>query len=112
MYIVPGCESDSRPEISAILCWMASCPLRVGETYLLHHTTKTLKTMAIAIERIIYTPYTTTQKTELRLNEIGRVKIELQYSGVFDHYQAILSTGGFVLLHQDGGGTVASGVVC
>ena len=65
-------------ELAATLCWLGDAPARAGATYLLKHTTRTVRARLDAIEdRLDVTTLERAPAAELELNAIGRVRLRL-----------------------------------
>lgn len=48
----------------------------------------------------------------LEMNDIGRVSVRVLKSLVFDHYDEVRATGGFILIDESTNQTVAAGMIC
>ena len=102
-----------RREVDATLCWFDETEaLTVGKTYLLKHTTRTVKARVDAVvNRVDVETLATEDVDELRLNEIGRVQLRLGQPIFADPYADNRATGSFVLIDQHSNDTVAAGIV-
>lgn len=96
----------------AYLCWMGEQPLRVGQPYVLLHTSRDVQAF---VERIEYRVDVDTLHREsadtLSLNEIGRVEIVTARPLFFDSYRMNSATGSFVLIDPATNVTVAGGMI-
>lgn len=99
-------------DLEAIICWMDEKRISNGNTYLLKHTTKTVKAR---ITRILYRIDVNTlhrEKTQtLSLNDIARVEIKTLSSVFFDSYRTNSGTGSFILIDPHSSNTVAAGMI-
>jgi bifunctional enzyme CysN/CysC len=96
----------------AHLVWMQSEPLDLGRTYLLKHTTQTVRADVDRVHgrRDMDTLEEVAADT-LTLNEIGRVTITAHRELFLDPYDANRETGSFILIDTISNGTVAAGMV-
>lgn len=96
----------------AILCWMDEQGLSPATSYILKHTTRTVKAY---ISKIIYKIDVNTLHREpaesFGLNEIGRVEITTAAPVFFDAYKLNHSTGSFILIDPLTNATVAAGLI-
>ena len=77
------------PRAAATLCWLGDAPARAGATYLLKHTTRTVRAKLDAIEdRLDVTTLERAPADELELNAIGRVRLRLGGELAADPYAA------------------------
>ncbi|HTJ42577.1 MAG TPA: sulfate adenylyltransferase subunit CysN [Kofleriaceae bacterium] len=98
--------------LDAHLVWMNERPLDPERSYLLKHTTRTVRAEVSRIEGVI-DPDTLTPApaARLRLNDIGRVTIKT-YQPIFaDAYRANRATGAFILIDSLTNDTVAAGMI-
>ena len=96
----------------AHLVWMQSEPLDLGRTYLLKHTTQTVRAEVDRVHgrRDMDTLEEVAADT-LTLNEIGRVTITAHRELFLDPYETNRETGSFILIDTISNGTVAAGMV-
>ncbi len=101
---------DSRFE--AYLCWMNEEEMEPDKPYIIMHTTRTAQAF---VKEIIYRMNVDTISREdagkLKLNEIGRVKIQTSQPLFFDPYQINQKTGSFVLIDPATNVTVGAGMI-
>jgi len=99
-------------ELRATLCWLGDAPARPGATYLLKHTTRTVRARLDAIEdRLDVTTLERTGSDELELNAIGRVRLRLGGELAPDPYALSRATGAFILIDESSNDTVGAGMV-
>ena len=112
------CRPHNAPavaqDIEAMICWMdESQPLRVGGKYLIKHTTQTAKTVVRGLQyRLdVNTLHRDETASELRLNEIGRVRLRTTRPLLADEYRRNRTTGGFIIIDEGTNRTVAAGMI-
>lgn len=112
------CSSQDSPKtettLSATICWMDDQrAMNEGEVYRIKQTTRSAKAVVKDIEeRFNVTTLTGEPNPEsLRLNEIGRINLQLSSTLVFDDYTTNRTTGSFVLINQATNATVAAGMI-
>ena len=96
----------------AYLCWMGSEEMRPDRQYLIMHTTRTIRAV---FDKVIYRMNVDTMNREaadeLKLNEIGRVKVITGDSLFVDAYQLNQKTGSFIVIDSDTNLTVGAGMI-
>jgi sulfate adenylyltransferase large subunit len=103
---------ESSRELAATLCWLGDAPARPGGTYLLKHTTRTVRAKLDAIEdRLDVTTLERAPADELELNAIGRVRLRLGGELAADPYAVSRATGAFILIDEGTNDTVGAGMV-
>ncbi|MEA2747298.1 MAG: bifunctional enzyme CysN/CysC [Myxococcales bacterium] len=116
-------ESDlprSATDLEADLVWMSERALDPGKTYLLKHTTRTVRA-AIEVTRLVIPggelhgvdPETLEAAPAkiLALNDIGRVRVRCRAPIFFDPYRVNRGTGAFILIDSVTNDTVAAGMI-
>ena len=99
-------------DVRASLVWLHPDALKVGKTYLLKHTTQTIKARVSVIEHKIDIETLAQQRaTHLDMNEIGVVLIEATRALIFDPYRQNRSTGSFILIDPATHATVGAGMI-
>jgi len=109
-------DRDPRPTVvrslTATVCWLAEQPLRAGDRFALRHGTRDIPAVVDAVEtRLDITTLKHDQSDELQLNDIGAIRLRTAEPVPVDPYQLNRSTGAFLLVDEDGGATVAAGMV-
>jgi bifunctional enzyme CysN/CysC len=101
-----------RREIDAILVWMNDSVLQVGKVYLVKHTTNLVKGVVSNLNFRI-NPNTLSHESaeDLKLNEIGRVELELFKPIFCDEYTRNRQTGSFIVIDPMSNATVAAGMI-
>ena len=99
-------------ELTATVCWLGDAPARPGATYLLKHTTRTVRAKLAAIEhRLDVTSLERAPADELALNAIGRVRLRTGAEVMADPYAVNRATGAFILIDEATNDTVGAGMV-
>ena len=97
---------------TAALVWMDAQPLDLNRTYLLKHTSRTVKARVAALHhRINMQTLDTEPATTLELNSIGLVAVETTLPLFLDTYATQRRTGSFILIDAVTHATVAAGMV-
>jgi sulfate adenylyltransferase large subunit len=95
--------ADAQPHkatrFKATVVWMHATPLRVGATYLLKHTTQTVRATVAEIRSRIDVEHLEERATDkLSLNDIGEVVIETSRPILADLYRENRTTGSLILI--------------
>ena len=97
---------------AAALVWMNEQPLDAGKSYLLKHTSQTVKARITAIRhRVNMQTLDAEPAATLELNSIGVVNVETTRPLFLDPYVANRLTGSFILIDPVSHATVAAGMV-
>ncbi len=112
--IVPSHQLPKQARnVDAMLVWMSETDLDTEKTYLMKHTTRTLRTnvseVAWSIE--LSTLETQNDKQALALNEIGLVRLAAHGTVCFDAYAENRNSGAFILVDSISNNTVAAGML-
>src|SRR4051794_13900027 len=98
--------------IDARLVWMDHQPLDLRRQYLVKHTTQWVKAQVRYVRyRVDVNSFQRHPASELKLNEIGTVVIDLHSPLFVDQYRRNRATGSFVLVDPISNATVAAGMV-
>jgi len=96
----------------AAVVWMNTEPLDPGKTYLLKHTSQTVKARVRKIQhRVNMQTLEPEPAATLELNSIGVVEVETTRPLFLDPYTAQRVTGSFILIDAASHATVAAGMV-
>jgi bifunctional enzyme CysN/CysC len=110
---VGGAPALAR-EVEATICWMTDQPLRAGGRYAIKHATHAAR--AIVEEVVdhvdVHTLKADPSASELRLNDIGRVRLRTSKPLAFDPYTRNRATGSFILIDEATNDTVGAGMIC
>jgi bifunctional enzyme CysN/CysC len=112
-------ESDAPVEsnrLHARIFWLSPEPLRVGARYRLKLVTQNVECEIVALSNV--TDVATldraaTDRSELRINEVGEVTLQTRAPLVFDNHDRVSALGRFILADDNGlvGGGVVSGAL-
>jgi sulfate adenylyltransferase large subunit len=108
--------SAQPPKVSnrfaATLVWFNELPLRLEKSYLLKHTTRTVRAEIKTLRnRLNINTFDQEEASTLHLNEIGVVEIETSSPVYFDPYQENAITGSLLLIDPATNATVAAGMI-
>jgi sulfate adenylyltransferase subunit 1 len=106
---LPGRGAD----LHARICWMHLRPLQAGKKYFLKHATQTVQAVVTQLESRINmaTFEAEPEPSELKINDIGVIRLKTSKPIVFDGYSTNRLTGSFVLIEQGTNATVAAGML-
>ncbi len=104
---------DQQQEIDAMICWLGNKPLEVGCKYAIKHTSKD---GSVIIQDLIYQVDLNTltrdgKISELKTNDIGRIKMKSSVPLFKDSYRQNKITGSFILIDQGTYNTVGAGMI-
>ncbi|WP_306204799.1 sulfate adenylyltransferase subunit CysN [Actinoplanes sp. RD1] len=112
------CRPHNAPavaqDIEAMVCWMdETAPLRIGGKYTIKHTTRTARTVVRGLQYKldVNTLHRDEDAPELKLNEIGRVRLRTTVPLLADEYRRNRTTGGFILIDEATNRTVGAGMI-
>ncbi|MDH7481136.1 MAG: sulfate adenylyltransferase subunit CysN [Armatimonadota bacterium] len=99
-------------ELEAMLIWMHEEPLRLDRQYLIKHTTTTARGRFFDLKYVI-DPSTLHRQpaTNLKLNDIGRISMQLFRPILCDEYQRNRQTGCFIVIDPQTNFTVGAGLI-
>ncbi|HQO13892.1 MAG TPA: sulfate adenylyltransferase subunit CysN [Smithellaceae bacterium] len=99
-------------KLEAIICWMDDNPMKTGTSFIMKHTTRSVRAV---IKSIVYRIDVNTLHRDnvdmFSLNDIGRVEITLATPVFFDPYKINHATGRFILIDPLTDRTVAAGMI-
>jgi sulfate adenylyltransferase subunit 1 len=111
------CRPQNAPkpnqDIDAMVCWMATEPLRPRQKLAIKHTTRSGRAL---VKDVIYrldvnSLHRDLETRELALNEIGRVQLRTTVPLLCDPYEKNRTTGSFILIDEATGATVGAGMI-
>jgi sulfate adenylyltransferase large subunit len=108
--------ADAQPHkasrFRATVVWMHATPLRAGATYLLKHTTQTVRATVTEIRTRIDVEHLEERASEkLSLNDIGEVVIETTKPLLADLYRENRTTGSLILIDPADNATAGAGMI-
>jgi sulfate adenylyltransferase subunit 1 len=98
--------------VIADVCWLSEEPLDLRRKYWLKHTTRQVAARVTRIDTLL--DINTQEKRPadaLKLNGIGSITLNVQQPLAADSYDAIRSTGSFILIDEVTHQTVAAGMI-
>ncbi|MGX7669802.1 sulfate adenylyltransferase subunit CysN [Plantactinospora sp. DSM 117369] len=112
------CRPTNAPavaqDIEAMICWMDETrPLRVGGKYAIKHTTRSARAVVRNLRYLldVNSLHRDEAATELKLNEIGRVRLRTTVPLLADEYRRNRTTGGFIVIDESTNRTVGAGMI-
>ncbi|MGI5145691.1 sulfate adenylyltransferase subunit CysN [Plantactinospora sp. CA-294935] len=112
------CRPTNAPavaqDIEAMICWMDETrPLRVGGKYAIKHTTRSARAVIRNLRYLldVNSLHRDESATELKLNEIGRVRLRTTVPLLADEYRRNRTTGGFIVIDESTNRTVGAGMI-
>jgi len=108
----PGSLPQATPRFNAHLVWLHADQMRPGRSYLLKHTTRTVRATISAIRhRIDVNTRAELDASFLQMNDIASVSIETTRPLHFDGYEQDRTMGSFILIDPIHNATVAAGMI-
>jgi selenocysteine-specific translation elongation factor len=115
MLVHPTSVPRAERRFDAMLVWMHERALDLGKSYLLKHTTQTVRAEIEKVDFTVDLESLTEAKAEgqgaLGLNDIGRVTVRAHRPLFIDAYRENRATGAFVLIDSLTNDTVAAGMI-
>ena len=111
MFARPDEEPTVATDVLADLVWMSERALDPERTYLLKHTTRTVRAAIEVREGADPETLGATPPHPLALNDIGRVRVRCRAPIFFDPYRDNRGTGAFILVDSVTNDTVAAGMI-
>ena len=95
-----GQAPEGTKSIQAKICWMDNTPLTAGKTYLLQHGINDQKAKILSIESVLDVEHLTesSERSDIKLNEIGLVNIKTAGELFVDKYADNPLNGSFILI--------------
>jgi bifunctional enzyme CysN/CysC len=112
------CRPNNQPSVSqdidAMICWMDETkPMTVGGKYAIKHTTRSARAVVrdVNYRLDVNSLHRDETVSELRLNEIGRVRLRTTIPLLADEYRRNRNTGGFIVIDEGTNRTVGAGII-
>lgn len=103
---------DVSQEIEVMVSWFDAEPLAIGKRYWLKHTTRQVPVFADTIHYAIDINSLHRQsKTNLEINDVGRVTLKTQAPLAFDAYGKNKTTGSFIIIDEISNTTAGAGII-
>lgn len=109
-------HADNRPLVTdsfeAMLVWMGEEPMLPGKKYDIKRATSYVPgSIPSIVHRVDVNTLEQGPASELKLNEIGRVKVALDAPIALDGYEYNRTTGAFIIIDRLTNGTVGAGMI-
>jgi len=112
MLVKPENQPEGTQDLDVMLCWLNSTPPRPRAKYILKQTTAEARAM---ITEILYKVDVNTlhrdENTDIKMNDIARVKIRATKPLFTDTYNQNRVTGSLILVDETTNETVAAGMI-
>ncbi|MCY1300089.1 Bifunctional enzyme CysN/CysC [compost metagenome] len=109
-------HADNRPQVTdgfdAMLVWMSEEPMLPGKKYDIKRATSYVPgSIPSIVHKVDVNTLEEASASELKLNEIARVKVSLDASIALDGYAQNRTTGAFIVIDRLTNGTVGAGMI-
>ncbi|CAE6897118.1 sulfate adenylyltransferase subunit CysN [Ectopseudomonas khazarica] len=109
-------HADNRPQVTdgfeVMLVWMGEEPMLPGKKYDIKRATSYVPgSIPSIVHRVDVNTLEQGAASELKLNEIGRVKVALDAPIALDGYEHNRTTGAFIVIDRLTNGTVGAGMI-
>ena len=111
------CRPNNQPivgqDLDAMVCWMSERPLLSRGRYAIKHTTRWGRAVVndILYRLDVNTGHRDDTARELRLNDLGRIRLRTTTPILYDPYRRNRVTGSFILVDEANNTTVAAGML-
>jgi sulfate adenylyltransferase subunit 1 len=110
--IVKGQQASVSDSFSAEVVWMDESPLSISKEYLFKVGTKSTYGRVVGIKHSVDVNTMQQQSaSELKLNEVALVEVQLNSPVIFDSYKESRGTGGFIVIDRFTNITIAAGMI-
>jgi sulfate adenylyltransferase subunit 1 len=106
-------QPNQVQEFDAMICWLNSSPARPRGKYTIRHTTNEQKSMIteVVYKMDINSLERNSEATEIKTNDICRIKLKTTKPLMIDEYRDNRATGSFILIDDGTNETVAAGMI-
>ncbi|MEO5642454.1 MAG: sulfate adenylyltransferase subunit CysN [Bacteroidia bacterium] len=110
-------RENNQPQVSQdvdmMICWFNAKPLQLNGKYMIKHTSRDARCVVkeIAYKMDINTLHRNEEDKEIRMNDIGRIKIRTTVPLFFDKYRSNRFTGSVILIDEGTNETVGAGMI-
>ena len=112
LIVSSGTPATLANRVSASLVWMDHRPLDLNRRFLMKHASRTVPASVTSIDhRINVATLGREEASQLELNNIGTVTLNLSHAIACDPYASNRSTGAFILIDPITNGTAAAGMI-
>ena len=107
-----ACAPEPTRDLVATVCWLSDVPLSRHSRVLLKHTTRTTRAIISAVDGVLdLDAVRIVPAQDLRLNDIGRLRIRTSEPISAEPYARHRRTGAFLLIDSQSGQTLAAGMI-
>jgi bifunctional enzyme CysN/CysC len=109
----PNNQATVGQDLDAMICWMTDKPLQPRGRYALKHTTRWTRAMVtdLLYRLDVNTGHREESVPELRLNDMGRIRLRTTTPVLYDAYRNNRTTGSFILVDEATNATVGAGML-
>ena len=112
MLVSPAHPPRVSRHFNAMVVWFNSEPAELGKSYLLKHTSRTVRAKALKIHyRVNVNTLLQEQVSSLQMNDIAYVELETVSPLFFDPYTQNRITGSFILIDPISNATLGAGMI-
>ncbi|TNF49407.1 MAG: GTP-binding protein [Bacteroidetes bacterium] len=106
-------QPNQVQEFDAMICWLNSSAARPRGKYTIRHTTNEQKSMIrdVVYKMDINSLERNSEDTEIKTNDICRIKLKTTKPLMIDEYRDNRATGSFILIDDGTNETVAAGMI-
>jgi bifunctional enzyme CysN/CysC len=111
------CRPNNQPivgqDLDAMVCWMSERPLAARGRYAIKHTTRWGRAVVtdLLYRLDVNTGHRDEAAQELKLNDLGRIRLRTTTPILYDPYRRNRVTGSFILVDEANHTTVAAGML-
>ncbi len=111
----PFSPPSSSQDVEAMVCWFSETPLNPNGRYTIRHTTRKARALVTGIDYRLDTNTlqrdTDVRGLNLKLNDVGRLRLRTTQPLLWDEYRRNRVTGSFILADEGTNSTVAAGMI-
>lgn len=110
-------RENNQPQVSQdidmMICWFNAKPLQLNGKYMIKHTSRDARCVVkeVTYKMDINTLHRMEDDKEIRMNDIGRIKIRTTVPLFFDKYRTNRFTGSVILIDEGTNETVGAGMI-
>jgi sulfate adenylyltransferase subunit 1 len=110
-------RENNQPQVSQdvdmMICWFNAKPLQLNGKYMIKHTSRDARCVVkeITYKMDINTLHRMEDDKEIRMNDIGRIRIRTTVPLFFDKYRTNRFTGSVILIDEGTNETVGAGMI-
>jgi sulfate adenylyltransferase subunit 1 len=106
-------QPNVSQDVDMMICWFNAKPLQLNGKYMIKHTSRDARCVIkeITYKMDINTLHRMEDDKEIRMNDIGRIKIRTTVPLFFDKYRTNRFTGSVILIDEGTNETVGAGMI-